>query len=91
MIDQIALNAAIDAAEARAYHGCGLSDVLYEPRVQPAYASILERAPESDREEVAKVLRQRGFIPEFVPYKPEEGECGLTGVDQHSCPCGRHP
>ena len=41
------LDAIIDAAEAEAAHGCGLSDVLYEARVQAAYEAILEKAPAS--------------------------------------------
>ncbi len=85
------LTALINDAETEAARGCGQSDVLYEARVQAAYAFILEQAPESERAEAEAALRKRGFDPNFVPYQAGEGECSLTGIDENCCPCGRHP
>lgn len=85
------LPAAIKAAEAEALRGCGQSDVLYEARVQAAYGSILQEAPESEKRRVEAILRRRGYDPDFEPYKAGEGECDLTGIDIDCCPCGRHP
>jgi hypothetical protein len=84
------LDAIIDAAEAEAAHGCGLSDVLYEARVQAAYEAILEKAPATERAATEIALRKRGYDPDFVPYQAGEGECSLTGIDEDCCPCGRH-
>lgn len=81
----------IEDAETEAAHGCGLSDVLYEMRVQAAYQGILDRAPEAEHAETKAVLRERGFDPNFEPYQAGEGECSLTGIDENCCPCGRHP
>lgn len=82
--------ALIADAETEAARGCGQSDVLYEARVQAAYASILDRAPEAERAETEAALRKRGFDPDFVPYEAGEGECSLTGIYVNCCPCGRH-
>jgi len=80
----------IEDAEKRAGSGCGQSDVLYEKFVQDAYAAILGRAPEGDRDKAEQLLKSRGFDPEFVPYEAQEGECDLTGIEIDCCPCGRH-
>ena len=72
------LAALIEDAEKEAARGCGQSDVLYEARVQAAYASILDRAPEAERPETEAALRKRGVDPDFVPYEAGEGECSLT-------------
>jgi hypothetical protein len=85
------LAALIQDAETEAALGCGQSDVLFDMRVQAAYASILDRAPETERAETEAALRKRGFDPDFVPYQAEEGECCLTGIDVDCCPCGGHP
>jgi hypothetical protein len=85
------LAALIEDAETEAARGCGQSDVLYEARVQAAFASILDRAPEAERVETEAALRKRGFDPDFAPYQAGEGECSLTGIDVDCCPCGRHP
>lgn len=84
------LDAIIKAAEDDAYRGCGQSDVLYEARVQRAYAAILNKTPATERAATEIALRKRGFDPDFVPYKASEGECSTTGIDEHWCPCGRH-
>jgi len=91
MINDTNLTDLIEDAEARAARGCGLSDVLFNARVQAAYASILEQAPKSERAEVETALRERGYDPDYVPYNAKEGECSLTGIDENCCPCGRHP
>lgn len=88
---QTNLAALIEDAETEAARGCGQSDVLYEARVQAAYASILDGAPEAERAETEAALKSRGFDPDFVPYQAGEGECGLTGIDVDCCPCGQHP
>ena len=85
------LSVLIEVAESEAARGCGLSDVLYERRVQESYASILDRAPEAHRAETEAALRKRGFDPDFTPYEAGAGECDLTGIDVNCCPCGRHP
>lgn len=84
------LKGEIEAAEAAAAKNSGLSDVLYESRVQAAYASILEKSSAADRADTLAALKERGFDPEFVPHKAQEGECDLTGIDTNCCPCGRH-
>ena len=81
----------IETAEADAAHGCGLSDVLYEARVQAAYAAILSKASDADRGQIEAALRQRGFDPDYEPYHARDGECSLTGIDVDCCPCGCHP
>lgn len=83
--------ARIDRAEQEASAGCGLSDVLYESRVQASYAAILQAAPAQEREATEAALRARGFDPNFTPYRSGERECSLTGIDVDCCPCGRHP
>lgn len=85
------LHALIEDAETEAMRGCGLSDVLYDARIQAAYKAILGRTPEAARAETEAALRKRGFDPDFVPYEPGEGECSLTGIGENCCPCGRHP
>lgn len=85
------LPARIEACETEAARGCGQSDVLYESRVQGAYQSILDQAPEADRAQAEVILRQRGYDPDFEPYEAGEGECSVTGIDENCCPCGRHP
>lgn len=81
----------IQVAETEAASGCGLSDVLYEARIQNTYRSILQQATGTDRAETEAALKERGFDPDFVPYQAKEGECNLTGIDEDCCPCGRHP
>lgn len=78
-------------AEAIAARGCGLSDVLFEKICQESYADILCRAPKEERAEVEKILRKRGYDPDFVPFEAGPDECSLTGIDTHCCPCGQHP
>jgi hypothetical protein len=85
------LTVRIEAAEAEALRGSGLSDTLYEGRIQAAYASILENSPISTQPLVDEILRERGFDPDITPYEADDNECDLTGVDIDSCPCGRHP
>ena len=85
------LQSNINHAEAEAARGCGLSDVLYGERVQAAYAHILDQALASEKEDVLKVLKERGFDPDFEQYETQEGECSLTGIPENCCPCGRHP
>lgn len=85
------LPARMEAVEAEAMRGCGLSDVLYEARTQAGYASILESASNAEKPRVEAMLRDRGFNPDFIPYEAGEGECGLTGIDIDCCPCGNHP
>lgn len=90
MTNQVTLQAKIDRAEADAARSCGLSDVLYEKHAQAAYANILEQSPESEKGEVMRALKERGFDPDFSPFEPEEGQCRLTGINEDCCPCGRH-
>jgi hypothetical protein len=85
------LAALVEDAEIESARGSGQSDVLYEARVQAAYASILAGAPEGERAETEAMLRKRGFDPDYVAYGAGEGECDLTGIDVDCCPCGRHP
>ena len=80
----------IGAAEKEAAQCCGLSDVLYEARVQAAYASILANSLDCAREATKATLVARGFDPNFEPYEAREGECDLTGIETDCCPCGRH-
>jgi hypothetical protein len=89
--DLLALQNRIENAESEAASGCGLSDVLYEARVQAAYAGILAAAPAAQRAETEAVLLSRGFHPEFEPYEAGPGECSLTGIEDDCCPCGQHP
>lgn len=90
-LDLLALAIRIENAEREAARGCGLSDVLYETRVQAAYAAILEAAPAAHLAETEAALRSRGFNPDFEPYQAGPGECSLTGIDVDCCPCGQHP
>jgi len=85
------LSALMEAAETESMRGCGLSDVLYESRVQEAYADILASAPDAEKSSVEVTLRERGYDPDYAPYEADEGECDLTGIDINCCPCGRHP
>ena len=91
MLISTSLATLIANVEADAASGCGQSDVLYEARVQAAYASILARAPDAERASTETALKERGFDPDFVPYEAGEGECSLTGIEERCCPCGRHP
>jgi hypothetical protein len=88
--DPTALAARIEDAESNAANGCGQSDVLYEMRVQSAYAAILAGAPEQHRNETEAALRLRGYDPDFEPFEAGPGECSLTGIDYDHCPCGQH-
>ncbi len=80
----------IELAEAEASRGCGQSDVLYESRVQGAFARILTHAPSDERIATELALKARGFDPDFAPYQARVGECDLTGIHEDCCPCGRH-
>lgn len=80
----------MEDVERKAFSGCGLSDVLYETRVQDGYASILAQAPESERAATEAALRARGYDPDFTPYQAGDGECSLTGIYVDCCPCGQH-
>lgn len=84
------LTDAMDAAEQAAAHGCGMSDVLYEKRVQSAYAKILDSASSTAHEATKAVLLKRGYDPDYVSYRAGPGECHRTGLNVDSCPCGRH-
>jgi hypothetical protein len=84
------IQARIRAAAAEAARGCGQSDVLFEARLQAAYAAILEQAPDEDRPVVEAALLESGFDPGFEPYVAGPGECGLTGIEVDCCPCGQH-
>lgn len=88
--DLPALQRRIEFAEREATQACGLSDVLYEARVQHAYADILAGAPTAHRAITETALRSRGFAPDFVPNRVAAGECGLTGIEADCCPCGQH-
>lgn len=79
-----------EEAATNAARGCGLSDVLYENRIQGAYASILDNSPEELRAEVSEFLQKKGYEPNYAPYEPEADECSITGIEPHCCPCGRH-
>lgn len=85
------IDSLIQDAERRAGQGCGQSDLLYERRVQAAYATILLQAPDAVREETRVALIARGFDPNYVPDEVAPGQCSLTGIDDQWCPCGRHP
>lgn len=76
-------------AEHEAARSCGLSDVLYETRVQAAFAAILADTPEATRAEVLDALCARGFRPDAAPDVAGDG-CPTTGIDPDCCPCGRH-
>lgn len=80
----------IDSAEKNAVKSSGLSAVLFETKLQSAYATILANAPEGDREATEAELRLRGFDPDFVGYQAGPGECSDTGIDENCCPCGWH-
>lgn len=90
MYTDVTLSIRVKEAEIEAARGCGLSDVLYEARVQAAYAGILAQAPDAERATTEEVLKARGFDPKFAPYQPGENECRLTGIDVDCCPCGAH-
>lgn len=84
------LMAKIDEVTKRASFGCGQSDILYQSRLQDGMQLILDRTPIEQREKVLAALTWHGYDPDYSPYEPEEGECGLTGIDIDCCPCGRH-
>lgn len=86
-----ALEARIAADSKHAAAGCGLSDILYESRLQAAMAAMLDAADDKERLATEIVLRQNGYEPEREPFVPGPGECALTGIDENCCPCGRHP
>lgn len=90
IFDLPALQRRIEFAERDAAQRCGLSDLLYESRVQQAYADILGGAPASHRLETEAALRSRGFDPDFLHNSAAAGECRLTGIDLDCCPCGQH-
>ncbi len=84
------VQAEIKVATANAFRGCGLSDVLFESRLQQALAGILAQASDEDRPVVEAVLLESGFDPHFEPFEAEPGQCSLTGIEVDCCPCGRH-
>lgn len=85
------VQAQIEAIETEAARGCGQSDVLFERRVQAAYAGLLKQASDEARPTVEAELLKRGFDPDWAPYVAGPGECALTGIDVNCCPCGYHP
>jgi hypothetical protein len=87
----LTLQERIESAASTAYRGCGLSDILYESRLQAAFRGILSTALEHERDAVEAQLRKAGFDPEFKEYQAADGECDLTGIDIDHCPCGQHP
>ena len=80
----------MDAAAKTAAAGAGLSDVLFESRLQAAYARILAAAPAELKSQVEAELLERGYAPDFTSYQSGPGECPLTGIDTDCCPCGQH-
>jgi len=70
--------------------GCGLSDILFESRMQSSFEAILSEAPQCDYEQTKEILKEYGYNPHWEPYEASEGECSLTGIDEYCCPCGRH-
>lgn len=84
------LDLRIKAATDSAYRGCGGSDVLWAERMQDSLQAILNVAPQDVKEEAQKALCAYGYDPNFKPYEADEGECSLTGIEEHCCPCGRH-
>ena len=88
--DNLGLMARIKSAQDAAAHGSGQSDVLYESRLQDAYCQILGDASAENRAATEATLRENGFDPDCAPFEAQEGECDLTGIDAHCCPCGRH-
>lgn len=83
-------DALIQAAEDKAFAGCGLSDWLWEQRVQAYYAGILARAPAEHRQRTEQALLEQGFEPGYVSPELGPGYCSRTGIDEHYCTCGRH-
>ena len=90
-MNALAITSMIDRAEREAALGCGLSDVLYEERVQVSYASILANLAPEDRVAAEPILRVRGYDPDFTSYQAAQGECSMTGIREDCCSCGRHP
>jgi hypothetical protein len=89
-LDQADLMARIERAESEAARRCGGSDVLYDTLAQQAYEEILDRAPSSARAATELALKTRGYVPDWTPYVPTQGECATTGIDTFCCPCGWH-
>jgi hypothetical protein len=85
------LHERIACAASDSARGCGLSDDLFESRLQAMYRAILAKAPEAERARTKGVLIAAGFDPDFVEYEAGEGECSLTGIHIDCCPCGNHP
>ncbi|MBQ0946342.1 hypothetical protein KAK07_23585 [Ideonella sp. 4Y16] len=83
-------DALIQAAEDKAFAGCGLSDWLWEQRVQAYYAGILARAPAQHRQRTVQALLARGYEPGYVSPDLGPGYCSRTGIDEHYCTCGYH-
>jgi hypothetical protein len=84
------INTLIDTAQADANSGCGLSDVLFESRLQASFRGLLGKAPAEEKEQIEKILLDAGYDPEFEEYEAGPNECSLTGIDTYCCPCGQH-
>ncbi|MCC4252608.1 hypothetical protein LL251_09265 [Sphingobium naphthae] len=81
----------LEGAAERAHRGCGLSDMLYVERICAEVAGMLEHVPVELREAAREIAYEFGYYDgEEEPYH-EPGTCFLTGIDEHCCPCGRHP
>jgi hypothetical protein len=84
--------AKIDAACEEAHRGCGLSDVLFTARFQEACEGLLASVPTELHAEALAIVKAQGFEPDNDPDQDfGPGECSMTGIDEHCCPCGRHP
>jgi len=70
---------------------CGQSDVLFLDRLQASFENILNNAPEQYRNETEAALIKHGYERDYNPYEPSDNECSITGIEEDSCPCGRHP
>lgn len=80
----------IATAQADANSGCGLSDVLFESRMQASFRGLLHKAPHEEKAQIEKILLDAGYDPEFEEYEAGPDECSLTGIETYCCPCGRH-
>lgn len=82
--------ALIERAALHAASGSGLSDLLFETRLQAAYKAILDEAPVELRPAIEGELLDRGFDPHHVADAVGPGRCSMTGIDEDCCPCGYH-
>ncbi len=80
-----------DGASDRVSRGCGLSDALFVERIWAEATVLLEDVPADLREAAKAIAYEFGYNDgEEEPYYGP-GTCFLTGIDEHCCPCGRHP